>query len=525
MRGRGQPQLKDPRRALVVAILGSTMAFLDGTVVNVALPVMQRELRATSAQMQWVVEAYALFLAALVLVGGALGDRYGRRRVFLVGVVAFAGASMACGFAPGVTPLVVARAVQGVGAALLVPGSLALISAAYPEKERGAAIGKWSSASAITAAIGPVVGGFIVMHASWRWIFFLNAPVAAVVLALSAGVDETRDDEAPHRLDLAGATLAILGLGAIVYALLGSAAAGGLSRPAVLAPLIGGVLLLCAFVFVEARVAHPMLPLSLFGNRAFAVTNVLTFLLYAALGGALFFLPFELLQVQHYSPAKAGISLLPFIVLVSLMSPWAGGLAARRGPRLPLVLGPSLAAVGFALLAVPAIGGSYFTTFFPGIVVLGVGMGLTVAPLTMVVMTAVETRHAGLASGVNNAVSRTAGLLAVAGLGVVLAARFDHALDRALAAVPLSESARAIVDAQRARLAGADLSALDPTLRAVTQRAFDEAFVTAFRTTTLVGAVLAALAALSALFLAKKGPRPLNDLAEAVPPKIHPMSR
>ncbi len=478
------------------------MAFLDGTVVNVALPVLQRELRATTAQMQWVVEAYALFLAALVLVGGVLGDRYGRKRVFLLGVALFAAASMGCGFAPGVSALIVARAVQGVGAALLVPGSLALISAAYlDEKARGAAIGTWSSASAITAAIGPVVGGFIIMHASWRWIFFLNAPIAVLVLVLSSGVDETRDESAAPRLDLAGATLAVLGLGAVVYALLESSTAGGLTRLAVLAPLLAGVVLLVAFVVVEARVRDPMVPLALFRNRAFAVTNVLTLLLYAALGGALYFLPFALLQVHHYSPASAGGALLPFILIVSVMSPFSGAFAARRGPRLPLILGPSLAAIGFALLGAPSTSGGYLGTFFPGIVVLGVGMGFTVAPLTMVVMTSVETRHAGVASGVNNAVSRAAGLLAVAALGVVLVARFDVALDRALSSLSIDDATRATIEAQRARLAGADLTTIDEPLRGAVRRAFDDAFVSGFRTTTIVCALLAAFGAVSTTLL------------------------
>ena len=504
------PATTPPRSLLVVAILASTMAFLDGTAVNVALPVMQRQLGATAVAMQWVVEAYALFLAALVLVGGALGDRYGRKRVFLAGVVLFASASMACGLAPGATLLVLARGVQGVGAALLVPGSLALLTAGYPdEDERGAAIGKWSSASAITSAIGPVFGGWLVMRASWRWVFFLNLPLAALVVLLSIrGVAETRDDKDQGKLDVAGVLVAVLGLGAVVYALLESPGAGGLSRPRVFAPLALGAIALVAFPVIEARVAAPMVPLSLFRSRAFSVTNLLTLLLYAALGGVFFFLPFDLVQIQHDSPAVAGAALLPLVAFIALLSPWAGRLVARRGARLPLLTGPLVASGGFLLLAVPGIGGSYWTTFFPGIVALGLGMSITIAPLTMVVMGAVEPRHAGTASGINNAVSRTAGLLAVAVFGVVFVKRFDRALDRAVTAIPLSPAARSIVAEQRSRLAGADLDGVDTATRAVLRRAFDEAFVSAFRTTAVLCAVLAALAGLSALAIEKDAHRP-----------------
>jgi EmrB/QacA subfamily drug resistance transporter len=491
------------RRVLVVAILGSTMAFLDATVVNVALPVLQRELVADAAQMQWIVEAYALFLAALVLVGGALGDRLGRKRVFLAGVALFACASVACGLSSGATPLVVARAVQGIGAALLVPGSLALISAAHTdERTRGTAIGTWSSASAITGAIGPVLGGWIVSHASWRWIFFLNVPFAVVVFVLAANVRDSRDDDDHGRLDVLGAVLAVVGLGAMVYALLESPGAGGLRSARVLVPLLGGVLTLVAFVVVESRVASPMMPLSLFRSRAFAATNVLTLLLYAAIGGTLYFLPFDLVQVRHYSPAAAGASLLPFVVLVSVLSPWAGRLAERRGPRLPLVVGPLIVAVGFVLLATP-IAGSFWSTIFPGISALGLGMGIAVAPLTSTVMGAVEARHAGAASGINNAVARTAGLLAVAGLGVALVAWFDGALDRSLSTLSLSPHALTVVEEQRDRLAGADLHDVDDASRDRVRRAFDDAFDAAFRSTMLTGALLSALSACAAITLGR----------------------
>ncbi len=483
------------------------MAFLDGTVVNVALPVMQRVFDATVVEMQWIVEAYALALASLILVGGALGDRLGRKRVFLTGVVVFALASAACGAAESATALIAARALQGVGGALLVPGSLALITAAYPDEARGRAIGTWSAASAITGAVGPVLGGWVVTHASWRWLFLFNVPIAAVVVALAArGVDESRDESASGRVDVAGALLAIVGLGAIVVALLEAPASGGLAAPRTLTLLGLGAMTLVAFVVVEARSAHPMMPLALFRSRTFAGTNLLTLTLYASLGGGFFFIPFDLVQVQGYSPAEAGGALVPLIVLVSVMSPFAGAAVKRFGVRAPLVIGPLAAGAGFALLAVPAAGGSFWTTFFPGIAVLGIGMGITVAPLTTAVMGSVDAQHAGVASGVNNAVSRAAGLLAVAALGIVLTTRFESALDRGLDAIAAPASVRAAMAVERAKLAGADLAAVDPRTRDAVHVVVLAAYTSGFRAMMLVCAALAVAGAfLSAVFVE---PRP-----------------
>lgn len=514
---------RDPRWALWAAILGSSMAFLDGTVVGVALPVMQQELRATVDGAQWVVEAYALLLAALVLVGGALGDRLGRRRVFTWGVLLFSLASAGCGLAPSMAGLVAARALQGVGAALLVPGSLALISAAFPEAERGRAIGTWSAASAITAAVGPVAGGWVVTHASWRWLFLLNLPLAAVVVGLTTlRVAESRDEGAAGRLDLAGAALATAGLFLVVYPLIDSGRADGVGAGgAVLLLLLGG-LTLAAFVLVEARRASPMVPLSLFRSRTFAGTNLLTLLLYAALGGGLFFVPFNLIQVQRYTPAQAGAALLPFILLISALSPWAGGLAARWGPRPLLAAGPLVAAVGFGLLAVPATGGRYWTTWLPGVVVLGLGMGLTVAPLTTAVMGSVDPRHAGVASGINNAVSRAAGLLAVAALGLLLLTRFDGELDRRLPGLSLPPALAATVEAERGKLGGADLSGLEAPARDALREAFDLAYVAGFRALMVACALLAAGGALAGLLLVEPTARAPTPAAPARPGAARP---
>ena len=488
------------------------MSFIDGTAVNVALPALQRDLGATVAQVQWVIEAYALFLSALLLVGGSLGDRYGRRRIFLLGISGFALASAWCGLAPSTGQLIAARAVQGIAAALLVPGSLALISASFDEKRRGKAIGTWSGFSAITAAVGPLVGGWLVDHASWRWVFFLNLPLAlAVVLISLRYVPESRDPEAPETLDLPGALLATAGLGGVTFGLIESSRLGW-SSPWVLAALALGAVSLAGFLGAEARAPAPMMPLSLFRSRTFAGANLLTLWLYAALGGALFFMPFNLIQVQGYSATEAGAALLPFVLLMFLFSRWSGGLVDRYGARRPLIVGPLVAAAGFALFARPGIGGSYWTTFFPAILVLGVGMTISVAPLTTTVMGAVEGRHAGIASGINNAVSRTAGLLAIAALGVVLLMVFNRELDRRLAGLDVPPVARQALEAERTRLTAVEIPAsLDAGTRQRIRTAVDDSFVAGFRTVMIVAAGLALLASASAAWLiedVRGGPTP-----------------
>lgn len=484
---------------LAATILGSSLAFIDGTVVNVALPVLQATFGATATEVQWVVESYALFLASLLLLGGSLGDRFGRRRIFAVGVALFAAASTWCGLVATMRQLIVARAVQGIGGALLVPGSLALISASFDESRRGRAIGTWSGFTAITAGLGPVVGGWFVEHVSWRWAFFINIPIAALVLVIVAWrVPESRDEAAGTRLDWIGGALATLGLAGLVYALIESSNQGWI-RPPVVGALIVGVAGLAAFVVAEARVRAPMLPLTLFGSTNFTGVNVLTLLLYMALGGGLFFFPFNLVQLQRYSPTAAGAALLPFIMIMFALSRWAGGLVQRYGPKLPLVAGPVIAALGFVLFTRPSIGGTYWTTFFPAVVVLGVGMAITVAPLTTTVMGAVDRRHAGIASGINNAVSRTAGLLAIAIMGIALGSVFNRTLDRQLASLELAPHVRLAVDEQRPRLAGAEIPPeLDEATRTELRRAIDLSFVRGFRAVMWIAAALAALGALSA---------------------------
>lgn len=481
------------RWTLIAAILGSGMAFVDGTIVNVALPAIQHAMQATTAGAQWVMESYALLLSALLLVGGVLGDRFGRRRVFALGALVFTVSSLGCAASPGIGWLVAARAVQGLGAALLVPGSLALITSAYPKERRGRAIGTWSAFSGVTAAIGPVLGGFLVEHLSWHWAFLINLPLGLVLIAICRWqVPESRGAGAGH-VDVAGALLATFALSGVVYALIEAPQQGWLSTGVCLAAAVG-VTASIAFVLVERRIAAPMLPLGLFRDRDFAGANLLTLLLYAALGGSLFFVPLNLIQVQGYGATGAGASLLPFIVIMFVLSRWTGQLVDRVGARLPLVVGPAIAACGFALYALPGVGGSYWTTFFPAAAVLGLGMSITIAPLTTTVMNALEPGLAGTASGVNNAVSRVAGLVSIAVFGGVLTQGFDERLQAGLSAMSLPQGVVQGILEQKARLAGIE----PPRGAEAVKTVIDHAFVSGFRRVMLLSATLALLSALAA---------------------------
>ena len=505
------------RWILAATILASSMAFIDGTVVNVALPALQTNLSATAVDVQWVIEAYSLLLSAFLLVGGSLGDHYGRRRIFLIGVTIFTLASAACGFAATVAQLIAARALQGFGAALLVPGSLAIISSSFSEHDRGRAIGTWSAFSAITAGIGPVLGGWLIEHVSWRAVFFINLPIAVFVILISLRhvVETAHRDRDRDRIDWFGAMLAVLGLGALVYGLIESSRFGFANRMVVSA-LIAGGLLLILFLFVELRSSHPMLPLALFRSRIFAGTNILTFLLYAALGGTLFFLPLNLIQIQKYSPTASGAALLPFIVIMSLLSRWSGALVVRYGPRLPLVVGPIITAIGYFLFMLPALGAEYWTKVFPPVLFLGLGMAVTVAPLTTTVMGSVPQNHAGLASGVNNAVARTAGLIAIAVLGIVMLHVFRNALDRHLHESAFPEATTESIRTQSNKLGAIEIPRdQDPATQQSIRRAIDESFVSGFRVVMLLGATLAVSSALAAfVFIRTPGPYapPLTEI-------------
>jgi EmrB/QacA subfamily drug resistance transporter len=463
------------------------------------LPSIQRALNATVADAQWVVESYALFLAALILLGGAAGDLYGRRLVFTVGVFLFATASAWCGFAPDIRHLIIARALQGIGGAMLVPGSLAIISAVFPTDQRGKAIGTWSGFTGITAAIGPVLGGWLVQHLSWRWVFFINLPIAVAVIAISfLFVPESCGESSKRKLDIPGAFLITLGLGLLVFGMI-EAPSRGWTNPETWGTAAAGVVAIGFFLWREARTDTPLLPLQLFQSRNFSGANLLTLLLYAALGALLFFLPYNLIQVQDYTPTQAGAANLPLILILFFLSRWAGGLVARYGAKLPLVIGPIIAACGFLLFAKPGIGGTYWSTYFPAMIVLGLGMSGVVAPLTTTVMDSVSERQAGVASGVNNAVSRVASLLSIAVLGMVAFHVFNTQLAQKLDISNLSAPVKNAVLEQRNRLTQIEPPKdLDIDQEQVLKRSIDGSFLSGFRWVMIISAGLALLSAFSA---------------------------
>ena len=411
---------KSPAGRWVIAatVLGSGIAFLDSTVVNVALPAIAEDFDVQMSGLQWTIDAYLLTLGSLLLIGGSLGDLYGRRKMFVWGLASFTVASLICALAPSIETLIFARAVQGVGAALLVPGSLAIISSNFAPEDRAQAIGAWSGLSGVTTAVGPFLGGWLVDSVSWRLIFFINVPVAAVAVWMAIRhVEDSRAEDDARAPDLIGATLAAVGLGAVIFGVIEGPATDW--APSTVAPLIAGTVILLAFIVVERTRAHPMLPLSLFGSRRFTTANLMTFAVYFALGGALFLAVIQLQRVLGYSALEAGAAFSPLTILLLLLSPSAGRLAERIGPRLPMTLGPLIAAAGLFLMSRIEQGQPYVSGVLPGVFVFGLGMSLTVAPLTAAVLAAVERGREGIGSGVNNAVARVAGLVAVAVLPVV----------------------------------------------------------------------------------------------------------
>ena len=474
------------------------MAFIDSTAINVALPSLQKSFHATVVDVQWVVESYGLFLGALILAGGSLGDLLGRRLIFIVGIAIFALASAACAISPNIALLIAARSIQGVGAALLVPGSLAIISTSFDEQSRGSAIGTWSGVSAITTAIGPLLGGWLVEHASWRWVFVINLPLAVAVIAISLWrIPESRSSIAT-RLDWFGSLLATLGLGGLVFGFIESTSLGW-KNPLVFGSLFAALACLFGFAALEAREPSPMVPLALFRNRNFAGANLFTLFLYATVGILFFLFPMNMIQVQGYSATATGAAILPMILIMFLLSRWSGGLVARYGPRPPLTVGPIIVALGFMLFAVPSAGAGYWTSFFPAVVILGLGMAVTVAPLTTDVMNSVDEDRAGTASGINNAVARVAGVLGIAVLGIAMVMAFRARLDRELMHLSLPPVALDQIHAQQNRLAElqppASLNA--PTQTAVA-RAVRLGFVFGFRIVMLICALLALAGALVA---------------------------
>ena len=492
------------RWILASTILASSMAFIDSTALNVILPSLQQDLNAQGTDIFWILNAYLLMLASLILVGGSLGDKLGRKKVFMVGIVIFIIASCACGFAPSVTWLIIARAVQGVGGALMIPGSLSIISATFHQKEKGKAIGTWSAATTLVTVGGPILGGALGDVGLWRAIFYINVPLGITALfVLARKVPESSDDGLNHRLDYAGAITVALGLALLTFGFLEIPELGWTWL--VYASLAGGVLMIGVFIVIEQRKDNPMVPLGIFRNKTFTGANVLTFFLYAALAATMLFLSLNLIQTQGYSQLQAGLTLLPFTILMASVARWVGGLVDRFGPRWFLVGGPLAAGVGFVLLGnVGMTEGptAYWTTYFPGILVFAAGMSFTVVPLTTTVMGAVDDQQAGTASGINNAMTRTASVFANAIVGALAIVLFSQILAQRTAEMNLSPPAEQAVMAQATDLGNAQVpKMISADQQTEVQQAYDQSFVGAFNRIMWISATLALISSLAAFFL------------------------
>jgi EmrB/QacA subfamily drug resistance transporter len=493
---------------LMATILASSMAFIDGSALNTAIPAVQAALKASGEQILWVVNAYLVMLAALIAVGGSLGDVLGRRKVFAIGIGLFMLASLVCGLSPSIGFLIGARLVQGMGGALMIPGSLAIITAFFGRESRGRAIGTWSAFTTVVTVVGPALGGVLADAGLWRGVFLINFPIGVIALiVLFIKVPESHDEKTAGRIDYLGAALLAVGLAGLTYGLL-SAPNFGFTDARVSGALVIGVLALVLFVVVEARGAHPMIPLKLFSSRTFSGVNLLTFGLYGALSVGMLFLSLNMVQTQGYSMKLAGLAFLPFSVILIALSRWAGGLVDKGGPRMPLVIGPAIAGAGFFFMAFSGLSdpSHYWTTFFPGVVLLGIGMGITVAPLTTAVMSAVASNYAGTASGINNAVSRVAGVLAIAVLGAVALVLNSRALQAHTALLDITSDARAALMAEAARLGAAEVPAAVPAGSVGEVRnAIQMAFVDTFHVVMIVSAVMSWVgAALAGIFVERK---------------------
>ncbi|MDO3625287.1 MFS transporter [Mucilaginibacter sp. BT774] len=485
---------------MVSAILASAMAFIDGTALNVVLPALQKSLNANGSDLFWLLNAYLLMLASLILVGGSLGDKLGRKKIFMLGILVFILGSAACGFAPTVFLLIIFRIIQGIGGALMIPGSLSLISSSINENERGKAIGTWSAITTVVTMGGPILGGTLADAGLWRYIFFINVPIGIVALIIVAfKVKESRDEDADKAVDISGAITIALSLALLTFGFLRIPAVGFKSAQVYLT-LLGGIILLIVFLVIEKKSKHPMMPLYLFSNPVFTGVNLLTFFLYAGLGAGMLFLSLNLVQVQGYSQLQSGLTFLPFTVLMITIARFAGTLADKYGPRLLLIIGPATAGTGLLLLSFvkQTVGpDEYWTTFFPGVIVLGLGMSLTVAPLTATVMTSVSDHLSGTASGVNNALTRISNVFANAVFGAMAVLLFAGALQKQLTRTPLDSKVKVLVIKEAANLGNAKVpKEVDPQYRKTISTDYRESFINAYSGIMKISAGLGFLGAL-----------------------------
>lgn len=484
---------------MVSSILASSMAFIDGTALNVVLPSLQESLHAKGTDLFWILNAYLLMLASFVLLGGSLGDKLGRKKIFIIGILIFICGSALCGFVPNVNFLIAFRMVQGLGGALMIPGSLSLISASFSEKERGKAIGTWSAFTTAVTIGGPIIGGALGDAGLWRYIFFINIPIGIIsIFILWFKVKESRDEELNHSLDYPGAVAAVIGLALLTFGFLRIPNVG-FHNWEVYASLGGGIVVIAIFIFIEKKSEQPMMPLGLFSNKTFSGANLLTFFLYAGLGAGILFLTLNMVQIQGYSQLQAGLSLLPFTILMILFARFAGRLADQYGPRWLLIVGPAVAGVGLLLLSFvkqTSAADAYWTTFFPGIFCFGLGMSFTVAPLTATVMGALPNQFAGTASGVNNAVTRIASVFANAIFGFLAVAFFSTFLEREIAQLPLGRSSKFAVLSQASDLGNAAVPAIvKKENRKIVDQAYKEGFISSYGKIMKLCALLAFLGA------------------------------
>jgi EmrB/QacA subfamily drug resistance transporter len=489
---------------MVSAILASAMAFIDSTALNVVLPSLQKSLHATGADLFWLLNAYLLMLASLILIGGALGDKLGRKKIFMVGIFVFIAGSAACGLAPNITLLIIFRIIQGIGGALMIPGSLSLISSSINENERGKAIGTWSAITTVVTMGGPVLGGALADAGLWRYIFFINIPIGlAAILILWRNVKEIKDDSKDLSLDFPGAVAIALGLALLTFGFLRIPAIG-FNNWQIYCSFGGGILLLVAFIFIEIKSKYPMMPLHLFKNLTFSGANLLTLFLYAGLGAGMLFLSLNLVQVQGYSQLQSGLTFLPFTVLMITIARPAGALADKHGPRLLLIVGPAIAGAGLLILSfVKQTAGpsAYFTTFFPGVIVFGLGMSFTVAPLTTAVMGSVSDHFSGTASGVNNAISRIANVFAYAIFGALAVLFFSGALSGRVETINISPNEKHAIIAQAADLGNAKVPVeISAGNKAIIEKFYHESFIAAYSNILKISAGLGFLGALMAFF-------------------------
>lgn len=486
---------------LVVAILGSSMAFIDSTAVNTVLPVMQIQLGATITQAQWIIEVYALFLASLILFGGALGDKYGRNRMFIIGLVVFSGASLWCAVSHDTSQLITARAIQGIGGALLVPGSLAIVNVAFDNRSRGRAIGVWSAFTAATTGIGPVLGGWLADNFTWRYIFLINIPISIVVLLIMLIKVPPDKTNGWIRLDVAGAVMVSAGLGFLVFGIIESSNLG-FSNPYVVGSLITGFMLLAAFLYYESRIDNPILPLEIFSSRTFSGANVVSFMFWAPWNVVIFFIPFCLIQIHGFTATQLALGFLPAIVSLFITAPLTGMLVNRTGAKAPLVAGILVISVAYFLFTLPGVESTYRSDWLLPIVVMGMGIGITISPMMSAVMGSVDKSYSGLASGINNAVGRVAGLMAVAVFGVIAINIFNFELQQYLSGLDLDVRTRIFLEHERIKLAGAEIPKwVSPEMKETIRGHINSSFIHSFRAVMYLCTVLSATAAVCTYYM------------------------